>query len=107
MRKAGAPNHQLAPSEANANALAPRVRIEDIARPSLLDDERGNRVSLPTDHPEWRPDVLSLSNRAKALLERIKPFLIRVMTFWDHRATRMELDDLTLEIDASGSYRTI
>jgi hypothetical protein len=106
MRKSVTPA-PLATTDPRTAALAPRVRVEDIARPSLLDDERGNRVSLPTDHPEWRPDILSLSNRAKALLARIKPFVIRVMTFWDHRATTMELDNITLEVDASGSYRTI
>ena len=82
-------------------------RPVDVTRPSILDDERGARVVLPPDHPAWLRDALSLSGRAKALLAKLTPYVIRAMTFWDHRATTLELDDVTLEIDASGSYRTV
>jgi hypothetical protein len=79
--------------------------VAEAGRPSLLDDERGNRVVLPADHPQWRRDHISLSNRAATLLTKIKPFVIRVLAFWDHRTTSLPLDDVRLDVDPSGSYR--
>ena len=92
----------LPPGSSSPSAAARGVEAQ---RPSLLDDERATRVVLPADHPEWRRDAVTLSSRARAFLAKLKPFAIRVLTFWDHRTTTVALEDLTLEIDASGSYR--
>jgi hypothetical protein len=82
-------------------------RVDETTRPSLLGDKRGNRVALPGSIPEWTRDRVSLSKRALALLAKLKPYAIGVLTFWDHRVTSAELDELRLEIDASGSYHTL
>jgi len=94
-----------------ASSRTPQTRTDavpvDEPRPSLLDDDRGRRVVLPNEHPEWRRDVVSLSERAKAALGRVQMKLIRVVTFWDHRTTSLALEDRTLEVDYSGSYRAV
>ncbi len=90
---------------AGASTASAGARGVEAQRPSLLDDERAARVVLPADHPEWRRDAVTLSSRARAFLAKLKPYAIRVLTFWDHRTTTLALDELTLEIDASGSYR--
>ena len=105
MKRSQAAGPLLPSPEVASSIESARIRAADIARPSLLDDERGNRVSLPADYPEWRRDQLSLSGRARALMAKLKPFVIRVLTFWDHRVSSLPLDELTLDIDASGSYR--
>ncbi|MGH7708637.1 MAG: hypothetical protein ACREM8_15030 [Vulcanimicrobiaceae bacterium] len=96
----------LPPGEQRQRATG-QVRVEETTRPSLLNDKRGNRVALPSSIPEWRRDKVTLSKRALALLAKLKPFVIRVLTFWDHRVTSTDLDELRLEIDASGSYHTL
>lgn len=105
MRRAQAAGAENSRAEPLSLRGAPEARIAESARPSLLDDERGSRVVLPADYPEWRKDQLSLSGRARTLLSKLKPFMIRVRTFWDHGTSSLALDELTLDIDASGSYR--
>jgi hypothetical protein len=67
------------------------------------DVEVGNY--LPADHPAWTKDALSLSQRARALLAQVKPVVLRVLTFWDHRLRSIVVGGRTLSVDASGSYR--
>lgn len=67
------------------------------------DVEIGNQ--LPSDHPPWSKDTLSLSMRARALLARLRPVVIKVMTFWDHRVRSILVGGQKLSVDASGSYR--
>ena len=67
------------------------------------DVEIGNQ--LPSDHPPWSKDTLSLSMRARALLTRLRPVVIKVMTFWDHRMRSIFVGGQKLSVDASGSYR--
>jgi hypothetical protein len=78
--------------------LAPPVETVD-------PDGWGNGPSLPSDHPAWMRDAISLSQRARALLARVKPVAIRVLAFWEHRLKSIEIGGRTLSIDASGSYR--
>jgi hypothetical protein len=75
------------------------------ALPVLLDPDVEVGNYLPSDHPAWTKDALSLSQRARALLGRIKPLVIRVLTFWDHRVRSILVGGRTLSVDASGSYR--
>jgi hypothetical protein len=67
------------------------------------DVEIGNQ--LPADHPPWSKDTLSLSARARALLSRLRPVVIKVVSFWDHRVRSIFVGGRTLSVDASGSYR--
>ncbi len=69
------------------------------------DDRWGNGPALPADHPAWARDALSISQRARALLARIKPVVVRVVAFWEHRVKSIAIGNRTLSIDASGSYR--
>lgn len=60
---------------------------------------------LPHDHPKWAKDIVTISQRARELLQRIKPVVIKVMTFWDHRLRSIGIGTKRVSIDASGSYR--
>jgi hypothetical protein len=61
--------------------------------------------SLPSDHPAWQRDVLSISSRARALIAVVRPFAIKVLNFWDHRFGEIALGTRTFGVDPSGSYR--
>ncbi len=67
--------------------------------------ENAQDASELGDQPIRQRDLISLSARARRLLERIKPIVVSVLTFWDHGVTRLVLDDCTLIVDESGSYR--
>ena len=60
---------------------------------------------LPHDHPQWVKDALSVSNRAKELIARLKPAVIAVLSFWDHRIRSAFVGGSRVSIDPSGSYR--
>ena len=81
-------------------ALAPPPPLPIALDPDV---EIGNQ--LPSDHPPWSKDTLSLSARARALLARLRPVVISVMSFWDHRVRQIFVGGRTLSVDASGSYR--
>jgi hypothetical protein len=68
-------------------------------------DERWGGHALPNDHPAWMKDTLSISNRARALLARIKPVAVRVVAFWEHRVRSIAVPGGRVSVDASGSYR--
>jgi len=111
-RSASAANLPATPSRQIRNAAVDPLGISvdsadavRNARPSLLADDRASLVVLPTDHPAWRRDAISLSARAAALLARLRPYVIRVLTFWDHSISSAVIDDRFVEVDGSGSYR--
>jgi hypothetical protein len=81
-----------------------------LASPSLVapvtldpDDDVANR--LPRDHPRWKNDALTVSQRARAMFQKLKPVAIRVVQFWEHRVRSISIGNRTLSVDASGSYR--
>jgi hypothetical protein len=61
--------------------------------------------TLPRDHPHWVRDTISISSRARALLERVRPAVIRVLSFWDHAVRSVSIGGYRLSVDPSGSYR--
>ncbi|HZO93451.1 MAG TPA: hypothetical protein VFB22_06740 [Candidatus Baltobacteraceae bacterium] len=63
------------------------------------------RATLPREHPAWQRDVLSVSSRARETLARLRPVVIRVLTFWDHVVRAAAIGHRRLEIDPSGCYR--
>ena len=73
--------------------------------PPLLDPELTVAHALPREHPSWMRDVLSVSTRAKAVIAKLKPVAIKVMTFWDHRIRELQIGNRRLGVDASGCYR--
>ncbi len=50
-------------------------------------------------------DSPAVSTRARLLLDRLKPIIMRVMTFWNHAVLSLRIGDRMLQVDASGSYR--
>ncbi|MFN2459945.1 MAG: hypothetical protein ABR591_04595 [Candidatus Velthaea sp.] len=70
----------------------------DVDAPDLL-------PALPSDHPAWQRDVVSISSRARALIARIQPAVVRVLTYWDHRLRDIALGSRRFGVDASGCYR--
>ncbi len=69
------------------------------------DMELEAQPTLPRDHPSWMRDALSVSSRARALIARLRPIIIRVLTFWDHRRPCITVGGRNLGVDPSGSYR--
>ncbi len=87
------------------NATAPPALALPPPLPVALDPEVDVASNLPSDHPPWAKDTLSISQRARALLARLRPIAIKVVTFWDHRVRSVLVGGRTLSVDASGSYR--
>jgi hypothetical protein len=63
-------------------------------------------TGLPGDHPRWVRDAVALSHRARQLVARLKPVVIAVVSFWDHRLRSIVVGDRRVHVDPSGSYRT-
>jgi hypothetical protein len=61
--------------------------------------------ALPGDHPAWQRDVVSISGRARAIMAALRPLVVKVLNFWDHRLGDIALGTRTFGIDASGCYR--
>ena len=62
-------------------------------------------ATLPRDHPAWQRDVLAVSARVRAIVARLRPVAIRVLTFWDHAVRSITVGRRRLDIDPSGCYR--
>jgi len=91
---------------ANASAVAlPYVNALPLAPIAADPDDRWGGHALPNDHPAWMKDTLSISQRARALLAKIKPIAIRVVAFWEHRVRSVAVAGGRVSVDASGSYR--
>jgi hypothetical protein len=72
--------------------------------PAVADVELETAL-LPHDHPKWVKDALTVSQRAKELMARLKPVVVHILTFWDHRFRSLAIGDCRVEVDPSGSYR--
>jgi hypothetical protein len=91
-----------------ANATVPAMPYANalpLAPVSPDPDERWGGHALPNDHPAWMRDTLSISQRARALLAKIKPIAVRVVAFWEHRVRSVSVAAGRVSVDASGSYR--
>ncbi len=67
------------------------------------DLEPGHR--LPPEHPAWSRDAIALSARARALLTRLRPVVVRVIAAWEHRVRSILVSGRRLSVDPSGCYR--
>ncbi len=91
--------------------VAQQLALPGQAAPSLVaaiafdPDDRFGGNALPSDHPHWMKDTLSISQRARALIAKVKPVIVRVISAWDHRVRSISIAGRTLTVDASGSYR--
>lgn len=84
----------------------PRIELRSSAPVlGLAPDDELETPLLPGEHPKWVRDALAASQRARTLLARIKPVVVRVLTFWDHHLRSTTISGRRLTIDVSGSYR--
>lgn len=68
-------------------------------------DDRYGGPALPSDHPKWLKDAVSLSSRARALVVKLKPVVMHAIAAWEHRVRSVVVGGRTVTVDASGSYR--
>lgn len=71
----------------------------------LLPEDELETPPLPREHPKWVKDALAVSQRARQIIAGLKPVVIRVLTFWDHRVRGVTVAGRELSVDVSGSYR--
>ena len=86
-----------------AKSAAPPIPGDPIVAP--VADVELESSSLPHGHPHWVRDAIALSQRARELLERLRPVAIRVLSLWDHRVRSTVVGDRRICVDSSGSYR--
>lgn len=60
---------------------------------------------LPHDHPKWVKDALTVSQRAREAIVKLRPVIVTVLSFWDHRVRALIIGGTRISVDASGSYR--
>ena len=72
---------------------------------ALVPDDELETPPLPREHPKWAKDSLAISARARALIQRLRPVIVRIMTFWDHKFRTISVGDRQMTVDASGCYR--
>ena len=72
---------------------------------ALVPEDELETPPLPREHPKWAKDSLAISARARALFQRLRPVIVRIMTFWDHKFRTISVGDRQMTVDASGSYR--
>ncbi len=82
------------------SALGPSSGIHPI-----LPDVEIETPALPRDLPHWMRDSAAVSARCRSLFTRIKPIVVRVLTFWDHHVRSIMVAGRNVCIDPSGSYK--
>jgi hypothetical protein len=60
---------------------------------------------LPHGHPKWIRDGISISQRARSMLAKLRPVVLHVLHFWDHGMRSILIAGRRLRVDPSGSYR--
>ncbi len=70
-----------------------------------VDAEAAGRPALPSDHPAWQRDVVSISARARAAIASVVPVVVRTLSYWDHRIREITFGARTLGVDPAGCYR--
>jgi hypothetical protein len=92
--EARAPAHQP-----NASAIASEAAIAPVG------ESEAENWLLPRDHPKWARDAVTLSQRAREVIARLRPAIVKILTFWDHRIRSALIAGSRVSIDPSGSYR--
>jgi hypothetical protein len=87
-------------------ALASRLeagRSEAIV-PAVAEAELETAL-LPQDHPRWVKDAVAVSQRARELIGKLRPVVVHVLSFWDHRIRSIMVGNRCVAVDPSGCYR--
>jgi hypothetical protein len=71
----------------------------------LIPDDELETPPLPREHPRWLKDAPAVSQRARQLIARLKPVIVRVLTFWDHHVRSIDVGGRQVNVDVGGSYR--
>lgn len=71
----------------------------------LIPEDELETPPLPREHPKWVKDAVAVSQRARQIIARLRPVVIRVLTFWDHHVRGIAVGGRDLSVDISGSYR--
>jgi hypothetical protein len=93
-------------SEESAAALSLQAgasRSEAIV-PAVADAELETAL-LPREHPRWVRDAVAVSQRAREVIAKLKPVVIRIVSFWDHRLRSILVGDRRVHVDPAGCYR--
>jgi hypothetical protein len=98
MKDATARGPSLEPAALSIASVAPAIATA----PDAAVDQP---ASLPRDHPAWQRDVLAVSGRVRAIVARMRPAAVRVLTFWDHVIRGVSIGGRRVEVDPSGCYR--
>jgi hypothetical protein len=94
------PEEQAAPYvEGEYGAARSQAIVPAVARDEL------ETTPLPADHPRWVRDATAVSQRAREIVETLKPIVLRVLCFWDHRVRSIRIGEHRVNVDPSGSYR--
>ena len=72
---------------------------------AAIDESETENTLLPRDHPKWARDAVTLSTRAREMIARLRPVVVKMLTFWDHRVRSALVAGNRVCIDPSGSYR--
>lgn len=70
-----------------------------------VDESNAESSLLPRDHPKWARDAVTVSQRAREIIARLRPVVVKILTFWDHRVRSAFIGGSRVSIDPSGSYR--
>ena len=70
-----------------------------------IDAELAGLPALPSDHPAWQRDVVSISARARAAIAHLIPVVVRTLSYWDHRIREIAFGSRSLGVDPAGCYR--
>jgi hypothetical protein len=94
-------------TSSSLTALDPTLVYPLALIPALppIDADATGIPELPSDHPQWQRDVVSISSRARALIANVVPIVVRTLAYWDHRIREIAFGSRTLSVDPAGSYR--
>lgn len=91
--------------ELNANLPAQiGATASEAIAPVVPDGELETPLS-PHDRPRWVRDTVAVSQRARELIARLRPAVVRVLSFWDHRMRAIVVGGCCVRVDPSGCYR--
>ena len=97
MNETSAPHSVIDPTLVYPLALIPAL--------PPIDADASGVPELPSDHPQWQRDVISISSRARAFIANVVPAVVRTISYWDHRIREIAFGPRTLSVDPAGSYR--
>jgi hypothetical protein len=91
-----------------SRAHVPQQQLAAIASeeavPAIAQSEAETSL-LPRDHPKWARDAVTVSQRAREIIARLRPVAMKILTFWDHRIRSAFIGGSRVSVDPSGSYR--